>query len=70
MSKKDIIVIVLKVIVYVVGLLLGALGVSAAFSSCTYSRNATTDGKGNLIIHYSDTTIVRHGSRMYFPKVK
>ena len=70
MSKKDIIVVVLKVILYAVTLLLSAVGVTAALSSCTYSRDTVTDGKGSLVIQYNDTTVVRHGSRMYFPRVK
>lgn len=70
MSKKDIIVIVLKVIMYAITLLLGAVGVTAALSGCSYSRNTATDGKGSLIIHYHDTTTVYHGSRLYYPKVK
>lgn len=70
MSKKDIIVVVFKVILYACTLLLSAVGVTAALSSCTYSRDTVTDGKGSLVIQYHDTIVVRHGSRMYYPRVK
>lgn len=70
MEKKKIIEIVLKTVLYAIGLLLSALGVSAALSACSVSHNAESAGKGTAVIHYVDTTVIYHGSTLHFPKIK
>lgn len=57
MDKKKIIEIVLKTIIYVGGLVLAALGVSA-MSSCSGAHSIVVDGKTTWIA--TDTTHVYH----------
>lgn len=57
MSKKDIFIIILKVIVYAAGLFLGYLGVSS-LSSCSVHQQSTTQGRTQIVT--VDTTVVKH----------
>lgn len=55
--KKEILQIVIKVLVYALGLVGAYLGVTS-LSSCTYSRSTVGDGRAVIITH--DTTIIKH----------
>lgn len=61
--KKDLLVILLKVIVYACGLLLAYLGVSS-LASCSLSRDSTANGRCTILIH--DTTVINHHSYKTF----
>lgn len=69
MDKKEIIIIILKVIIYTCTLLLAALG-AASLTGCTYKGVYDSKGTGTLIISYTDTTTVNHGNEIYVPKIK
>lgn len=56
--KKEIIKIIIKVLIYALGLIGSYLGISA-LTSCSSSRHLQVDGSGIVIIH--DTTRVFHG---------
>ena len=56
MNKKDICIIILKVVIYACTLALGVLGVSA-ITSCSASRDVTVD-----------TTRINHNTYIKFPK--
>ena len=60
MDKKRILVIFLKTLLYAITLLLGALGVSLACTSCTTQRSLHSHGAGTIVIH--DTTYINHDS--------
>lgn len=59
MDKKDIIIIVIKVIVYACTLVFSVLGVSS-LTSCSVHRDTTISGKATIIT--TDTTYVLHNS--------
>lgn len=63
--KKDIIVILLKVIAYAIGLLLAYFGASTLVS-CTVSRSL--DSTGKCVIITTDTTCVNHKGFINFPR--
>ena len=63
MEKKEILVIVLKVVVYAVTLVLAALGVSAVTSCSTYHETNTS---GRAVIVTNDTTIINHSGYTTF----
>lgn len=65
MEKSKIVEIVIKVLIYALGLIATALGVSA-LASCSTSRDVDVVGKA--VILTSDTTIVKHGSNFHFKK--
>lgn len=65
MDKKDIIIIVIKVIVYACTLILGVLGVTS-LTSCSVQRDTTISGKATIIT--TDTTYVLHNSFINYPK--
>lgn len=65
MDKKTIVQIVLKVLLYAIGLIAAAYGVSA-MTSCTVSRSS--DIKGRAIIITTDTTVINHSGTIQFPK--
>lgn len=65
MNKKDILIVVLKVIIYACTLLLGALGVSM-LTSCSVSRETSVVGKATIIT--TDTTYVLHNTLLNYPK--
>ena len=64
--KKEILKIVIKVLIYALGLIGSYLGISA-LTSCSSSRAVHVLGRGSVIIH--DTTFVEHSSD-YFRNYK
>lgn len=60
MDKQHFLVIFLKTLFYFITLLLGALGVSLACTSCTSQRSLHSHGAGTIVIH--DTTFINHDS--------
>lgn len=56
--NKEIIKIVIKVLIYALGLIGSYLGISA-LTSCSTSHHFQVDGSGVVITH--DTTFIRHG---------
>lgn len=67
MSKKEIIIIALKVIIYAAGLFLAALGVSSV-TSCTISRESTSSGRAVIVT--TDTTVIDHSGVLEFHPLK
>lgn len=65
MEKKDFIIIIIKVIVYVCTLILSVLGVSS-LTSCSVQRDTTISGKATIIT--TDTTYVLHNSFFNYQK--
>nr|DAH56783.1 MAG TPA: hypothetical protein [Microviridae sp.] len=59
MSKKDICIIILKVVIYACTLALGVLGVSA-ITSCSASRDVDVVGKTTIVT--VDTTRINHNT--------
>lgn len=57
MTKKDILIIILKVVIYACTLLLAGFGV-ASVTGCTASRDVVSDGHTRIIS--VDTTNVHH----------
>lgn len=57
--NKEIIKIVIKVLIYALGLIGSAIGISA-LSSCSSSRSVEVSGKATVIIQ--DTTVINHGT--------
>lgn len=68
--KKEIIVIILKGIAYVITLILAALGVES-LSSCTIYKDYTSAGRGRVITSttFNDTLNIEHRTAIY-PKNK
>lgn len=64
--KKEVLKIIIKVLIYSLGLIGSALGISA-LSSCTSSRAVQFHGRGTVLIQ--DTTFVEHSSD-YFRNFK
>lgn len=64
--KKEILKIVIKVLIYALGLIGSYLGISA-LTSCTSSRAVEFHGRGTVILQ--DTTFVIHSSD-YFRNIK
>lgn len=64
--KKEILQIVLKVLIYALGLIGSAVGISA-LASCSSSRAVEVHGRGVFTIQ--DTTIIDHSSD-YFRNYK
>lgn len=64
--KKDIIKIIIKVLIYTLGLIGSYFGISA-LTSCSSSRAVEFKGRGTVIIQ--DTTTVLHSSD-YFRNFK
>lgn len=58
MMKNEILKIVIKVLIYVLGLIGSYFGISA-LTSCSASHHFQVDGSGIVVTH--DTTYVRHG---------
>ena len=58
MDKKEIIVIVIKVLIYALGLISAAFGVSA-LTSCTAAQH-TYKSEGRTLIVTNDTTVISH----------
>lgn len=57
--KKDILKIIIKVLIYALGLVGSYLGISA-LTSCSSSRSVEFQGRGTVIIQ--DTTTILHSS--------
>ena len=64
--NKEVLKIIIKVLVYVLGLIGSALGISA-LTSCTSSRAVECHGKATILIQ--DTTTIEHSSD-YFRNFK
>lgn len=64
--KKEFLKIVIKVLIYALGLIGSYLGISA-LTSCSSSRAVQVHGRGSVIIQ--DTTFVEHSSD-YFRNYK
>lgn len=65
--KKDIIKIVIKVIIYALGLIASYLGI-ASLSSCSIKRDFVHHGTG--VFHYVDTLHVRGSNNIYYERWK
>lgn len=55
--KKEILKIVIKVLIYALGLVGAYLGVTS-LSSCTFYRSSVAEGRATIIT--TDTTIISH----------
>ena len=55
--NNEIIKIVIKVVIYALGLIAAYLGVTS-LSSCTFSRSSVAEGRATIIT--TDTTIISH----------
>lgn len=64
--KKDFLKIVIKVLIYALGLIGSYLGISA-LTSCSSSRSVLFHGRGAVILQ--DTTFIEHSSD-YFRNYK
>lgn len=65
MDKKDILIIIIKVIIYACTLILGVLGISS-LASCSVSKDTSVVGKATIIT--TDTTYVLHNTFLAYPK--
>lgn len=65
MNKKDILILILKIVIYGCTLALGVLGVSA-MASCSASRDVDVVGKTTIVT--TDTTLIHHNTYIKFPK--
>lgn len=65
MSKKDFLILVLKILIYGCTLALGVLGVSA-MASCSSSRDVDVVGKTTIVT--TDTTLIHHNTYIKYPK--
>lgn len=65
MNKKNILILVLKTIVYAATLALGFLGV-ASLASCSVSRNVRSAGVARIVT--TDTTVITHDGYITFKK--
>lgn len=65
MNKNDIIVIIIKVILYACTLILGVLGVTS-LTSCSVAKDTSVVGKATIIT--TDTTFVLHNTYLAYPK--
>lgn len=65
MNKKDILIIILKVIIYACTLFLGFLGVTS-LTSCSVSKATSVVGKATIVT--TDTTYVLHNTYLVYPK--
>ena len=63
--KKEIIQIILKVLIYALGLVAAYFGVTS-FTSCTVVRSS--DIQGRAVIVTNDTTVINHSGSVQFPK--
>ena len=63
--KKDIIQIILKVLIYALGLVAAYFGVSS-FTSCSVARSSQSSGRAVIVT--TDTTIINHSGSFKFTK--
>lgn len=61
MDKKDFIKIVIKVIIYALGLIGSYLGITS-LTSCSTSHSIDGSGKATIVIN--DTTFIYHGGAL------
>lgn len=64
---KEIIKIIIKVLIYALGLIGAYFGIST-MTSCTTQRSFESSGRGTVII--SDTTQLLHGGSWYFKHIR
>lgn len=67
MTKKDFLIVLLKVVVFAATALLSVLGVTT-LTSCNTSKSI--DIVGRTHIYTTDTTTVQHKTFVSYPKVK
>lgn len=65
--NKEVIKIIIKVLIYALGLISTYFGVSAMIS-CTVQRSFESSGRGTVIIN--DTTHLKHGGFWFFKHVR
>lgn len=65
MNKKDILILILKVVIYACTLFLGVLGVTS-LTSCAVQRDSSIRGKATIIT--TDTTFINHTTLFGYPK--
>lgn len=65
--NKEVIKIIIKVLIYVLGLIGTYFGIST-MTSCTTQRSFESYGRGTVII--SDTTHLSHGGSWYFKHIR
>ena len=65
--NKEFIKLIIKVLIYALGLIGTYFGVSA-MTSCTVQRNFDSSGRGTVII--SDTTHLVHSGSWFFKKIR
>lgn len=65
MDKKDILIIIIKVIIYACTLILGVLGITS-LTSCSVAKDTSVVGKATIIT--TDTTYVLHNTFLSYPK--
>ena len=63
--NKEIIKIIIKVLIYALGLVGAYLGVSAV-TACSVTRSSYI--RGRAVIVTTDTTVIEHGGTIKFPK--
>ena len=59
--KKEILQIIIKVLIYALGLIAAYLGVTS-LSSCTFSRSSVVNGRATIIT--VDTTYIKHNGTL------
>lgn len=67
MTKKDFLIVLLKVVVFTATAFLSVLGVST-LTSCNSSKSFDVVGRTHILT--TDTTIVNHKTFVSYPKVK
>lgn len=65
--NKEVIKIIIKVLIYALGLIGTYFGVSA-MTSCTVQRSFESTGRGTVIIN--DTTHLKHGGSWFLKHVR
>lgn len=65
--NKEVIKIIIKVLIYALGLIGTFFGVSA-MTSCSVQRSFESGGRGTIIV--SDTTFVNHSGNWYFKHIR
>lgn len=65
--NKEVLKIIIKVLIYALGLIGTYFGVSA-MTSCTVQRQFDSSGKGTIIL--SDTTYISHSGSWFFKNMR
>ena len=65
--NKEVLKIIIKVLIYALGLIGTYFGVSA-LTSCTAQRQFDSSGKGPIIL--SDTTHISHSGSLFFKHIR